>query len=1147
VRGYLDNAADLSDVGWAGLPLDTVGFLVSRLDPDGRWLLVVDEPDRADQLARAVRFFHPRPEVVERFLADDGRPYDGFSAERTRVQRRIRALDRVASGGPVVLVAAARALLQRVADPSVLEQGTRTLRVGETLDRDVLVRWLTDAGYLSTQSAEMAGSFAVRGDVVDIWPSASESAVRVDFFDDEIEGLRDLHPDTGRPVVLRSRSEARRSLRLLPTREERVDAPALERLQQMLGRYVTAQQRGIRLKRRVIEELRAGIRFSALEDWLPALVPTRSPLSLFEDLKMVVYEPGDVVAAGRELLRTARQRWEVLEDEERPLVPPEDRYAPLEALEARVASAQRVWQVAADGAARFDVGTSDGFGVRGTELGPVATKLLDLVDRDCRVAVVADDPKRGDALEQLLHPYGISMAGARAPLAIERGRVSLLIGDLPRGFVAPESGWAFLPAHVLLGGAGRARRDRMERIHALFETEVTDIAQLKLGDHVVHRLHGVGLYRGMGRIPVGGTEQDFVQLEYRGGDTMFLPVTNLGQLSRYTPANSNATVKLDRLGGATWVRRKGKVRDSLLKMAQDLLKLHARREIATREPYDPPGSLYRQMESRFPHDETPDQLKAIDAVHEDLDRPFPMDRLLCGDVGFGKTEVALRAAMRVVEGGKQVAILCPTTVLAYQHHRTWSERFEGLPVEVRMLSRFTDSEDERATVRGLATGEVDIVVGTTKLLGRAVSFHDLGLVIIDEEHRFGVRQKDRLKKLRTAVDVLSMSATPIPRTIQQAIGGLREMSVMATPPTDRLSVATSIARLSESRVRDALITELDRGGQSFVIHNRIETIQRFKGRLERWVPEARFAVAHGQMDDAQLEDVLVRFINREIDVLVCTAIVETGVDLPNVNTMLVHRADLFGLAQLYQLRGRVGRSSVRARCLLLTPEEMTPEAKKRLRVLVENTELGAGFQVASADLELRGGGNLLGSAQSGNIDKVGYEVWVELLEEAVHIARGEAARELIEPEVEVGVDAFIPDKLLPDMHDRLGWYAKLSNATSVQSIEHHLDDLELVVGDLPREVRNLAGLLQARLRCRELGIQRCVWLKVRVELELHPSSGLDEEVLERVVQKHPKRFKIRSGDEHAPTRVDVRFTPSEAEQPFQYLLWVFGQLDRARD
>jgi transcription-repair coupling factor (superfamily II helicase) len=1098
--------------------------------------VVVDDEDRAAQVTRALQFFHPRPEVVARFPADDGRAYDGFSPERARSQQRIRTLQRVDVGGPCVVVACARGLLQRVPTRAVRQLGTRVVTVEDELDRDELIGFLTDAGYLSAPSAEVSGSFAVRGDVVDVWPSGVSAPVRIDFFDDEVEGIRTLDPSTGRP-----QSRVKRVL-LLPTREERLDDAAIARATERLQEAVTDQQRGTRLRRRIIEELRAGIRFSAIEDHLPALVPTDSPVDVFADLRTVVYEPGDVLAAAGDFLRSATQRYRALDDEERPLVTPAERYGTLDAVGRLIERAQAAYSVASDGTASFGVRSAETFGVKGRELGPTASRLGKLLDKDVRVGMVVDSEDRAEALEQLLSPHGLNGVRAGDPLELERGRLSIVVGDLPRGFVSQESRWAFIPAHVLFGGAGRAHRERLERIHALFETEVTDLSQLRLGDHVVHRLHGVGLYRGIRRVPVGAIAQDFVTLEYRGGDTMMLPVTKVGSLSRYTPANSNAAVKLDRLGGQTWVRRKGKVRDKLLKMAQDLLKLYAKRELATRTPPDPPGPLYHQLVARFEHEETPDQLTAITAVHDDLDKPWPMDRLLCGDVGFGKTEVALRAAVRVVESGRQVAVLVPTTVLAYQHFNTWSERFADLGVEVRMLSRFVDGPTEKATLAGLKDGTVDIVIGTTKLLSTSVRYARLGMVVIDEEHRFGVRQKDRLKKLRSAVDVLSMSATPIPRTLQQAMGGIRQMSVMTTPPTDRLAVATSTARLTEARVRDALLTELDRGGQAFVIHNRVETIQRFADRLGQWVPEASFAVAHGQMDDAQLEEVLVRFINREVDVLVCTAIVETGVDLPNVNTMLIHRADLFGLAQLYQLRGRVGRSNVRARCLLLTPEEVTPEARKRLQVLVDNTELGAGFKVASADLELRGGGNLLGAAQSGQIDQVGYDVWVELLEEAVAEAKGMAARDRIDPEVEVPVDSFLPEQILPDMRERLSWYQRLSSADTVARVETVLDDLELEVGDLPVEARNLGGLMQANLQCRALGIQRCRWLKVRIDVELHPSSPLTRAHLDAVVERHPRRFRVRGED---PLRMEVRFTPSEGETPFRYLLWMFAQFERA--
>ena len=626
---------------------------------------------------------------------------------------------------------------------------------------------------------------------------------------------------------------------------------------------------------------------------------------------------------------------------------------------------------------------------------------------------------------------------------------------------------------------------------------------------------------------------------YQKGDQLLLPVTRLAQLSRYQASSSKSTVRLDRLGGQTWERRTQKVRDSLFKMANDLLRLYAKRELAKRESFSSLGSDYRAFEAAFPYQETPDQLAAIDAVNADLSQEQPMDRLLCGDVGFGKTEVAMRAAMRVVEGGKQVAVLCPTTVLAYQHYQTFKERFEDFPVHVGMLSRFNSTAQTREVTAGLGEGKIDIVVGTTSILGRSVRYADLGLLVVDEEHRFGVRQKERLKKLRANVDVLSMSATPIPRTLQMALGGLRDMSVMATPPQDRLAVRTTVARMSETRVRDSILQEIDRGGQVFFIHNRVETIGRMTERLQEWVPGVTFAYAHGQMDAEELERVLVRFVKGDVQVLVCTSIVENGVDIPNVNTMLVHRADQFGLSQLYQLRGRVGRSSVRARCVLFTPEEITRDARKRLRVLVENTQLGAGFQVASADLELRGGGNLLGDAQSGNIDAVGFETWVDLLSDAVSMARGERERSEIDPDINIQVSAFIPDDFIRDEQERLSWYRRFARLTSVEEVEALLDHFESEFGEAPVEVRNLAGMVQVRLNCVQFGMIKLNWLRVRALMELHPST--DRSAMAAVVGEHPKRFRWSARNDRL---VELRFTPREAQRPFHYLKWVFAQLKK---
>jgi transcription-repair coupling factor (superfamily II helicase) len=1121
---------------WAGLAGDSLAFVLAQVARTGRWLVVVDEGDRAQELIRALTFFHPQPERIESFPGDDNRPYDGFSPDPELPQRRLRTLDKVDKGGDLVVIATARALMQRVPDRETRARGTAVLEVGNRFDRDDLVKHLTEAGYLATARADEPGRFAVRGDVVDVWPAASKAPVRVDLFDDEIERIRRLDPRTLEP------EKGGRKITLLPAAEERIDGAALDRALAELARWTDSEQMARR--RQVVEELRAGVRFSGLPDWLPALVPTVAPLEAFAGLERIVVYPDDVHAALRDVESTVRRRYDDLEPDERPLVPPAARYLRARDVDEGLQGAQEVLQTASDRAVDLGARGTEDLAVRGSDLAPVVGRIAQLADEDVRVGLVVKDDGRGDKLLELLAPHGLRPVRERSPLELPRGQVSLLTGDLPRGFVAPESGWAFLPITALFGAPQRSSADRA---HALWDTSVQSTSQLKVGDAVVHRLHGVGLYKALVRLEVQpGVEQDFVKLEYRDGDLMFLPVASLGMLSRYTAATSEAAPPLDKLGGQTWERRKGKVRDNLLSMANELVQLYARREVAVRKAYPAMGQRYLAFESRFPYVETPDQRVAIEAVNDDLGRPYPMDRLVCGDVGFGKTEVAMRAAMRVVEGGRQVSVLCPTTVLAHQHLRTFRERFAGDPaVRIGMWSRFTTPSELLELKQGLVDGTVNIVVGTTSLLGREVRFKDLGLVVIDEEHRFGVKQKDRLKKLRTEVDVLALSATPIPRTLQLALSGVREMSIIATPPPGRLAVRTVLARPSESRVRDAILQEVERGGQVWYVHNRVESIDRVADELRGWVPNVRMAVAHGQMPDEELEQVLVDFVERRYDVLVCTAIVESGIDLPNVNTMLIDRADLLGLAQLHQLRGRVGRGDRRATCVLLTPEDTTTDARKRLRVIVENQSLGAGFQVASADLDLRGGGNLLGKAQSGNIDQVGYDTWVELLEEAVHHARGELDRDRIDPEVEVPVAAFLPDIVVKDTDERLVWYRRIGNAATPHQVDRILDELEGEHGDLPEPARNLGDLVVTRLLCRELGIEQCRWLKVRVVLVLHPKSPVHDGRLAEVLKRHPKRFQVdERGEGDRPRIVSVRFTPQEGEKPFRYLRWVFGQLTR---
>ena len=1130
---FLQTASALLDQkrDWAGLGGDSLAFVLSQVAVTGRWLVVVDEPDAANRLLRSLQFFYPKPKQLCSFPAYDCRPYDGFSPSPGVVRRRIVTIDRVQRGSNLLVVAPVRSLAQRI--PDTERMAPLDLRAGQTLERAVCARRLTEMGYIATDQVQNRGFYSVRGDLVDVWPTGLSKPIRLEFFDDELEQLRSFDPKNGRTIARRER------VRILLAREERIDNAALRSATSILAKFTTEQRRDNRMRRRVLEDLKMGVRFSGIEEWLPGLGPTVSPLQLFDGFRRLVIRPDDVSAAMREFGRNAQERWAGLEIDERPLVPPTARYMAVEEVINTLKGSHNVRDLAVDAEA-VDLGARapDGYSVRGTDLKPMVKKLRDLASAGVRVGLVCATQKKADTLLEMLARHDVFLIPRSRPEDCLPEQVAVLVGELPRGFISEDSGWAFIPATALFGG--RRKRARMDRIHAFFDASVRSVSQIREGDYVVHRLHGVGRYQGLQRLDTqDGVVQDFARVVYRNDDLFFLPVTRLGEFSRYVPSKEGAKVKLDRLGGQSWESRKGKVRDSLLAMAQQLIAVAARREIATRPPYPPAGELYDEFEARFPYEETHDQLKAIEAIGVDLSLEVPMDRLLCGDVGFGKTEVAMRAVMRVVEAGRQAAVLCPTTVLAYQHRQTFKERFEHVGVRIAMLSRFQTAKESTQIIKDLGAGKLDVLVGTTALLGREVRFPNLGLLVVDEEHRFGVRQKERIKRIRTAVDVLSMSATPIPRTLQMGLSGLREMSMMATPPQDRLSVRTSVARLGKTRVRDAVLHELQRSGQVFFVHNRVESIEKMAERLQEWVPEARFCVAHGKMDSRKLEGVLLDFLEKRFDVLVCTAIMENGIDMPNVNTMLINRADQFGLAQLYQLRGRVGRGSVRANCLMLVPEDLTGESRRRVQVMAENTRLGSGFSIAAADLEMRGAGNLLGDSQSGNIDAVGYEVWLELLEQAVRRARGLQDSRRIDPQVEIPVPAFISDKMIPDTQDRLAWYQRMANANKPVQVDHYLDELEAQYGELPVEVRNLGGLMQIQLYCQRLGIEELNWLKVRVRFRFHETSAVDTAAIEKLAAAMPKRVSVEGEG-----KISVRFTPAESERPFPFLRWILARLER---
>lgn len=1130
----------------AGLPGGAAAYAISRLlqpedeldDPalQAPLLVAVPTTDDAEQLADALRFhlrFLGARIDVSVFPPDDVRTFGGTSPHPDLPRARLLALHQLLTDAPAVVVAPARALMHRVLAPDDLAEHCLSLAEGTVIERDDLISALTHAGYLTAAAVEEEGTVSVHGDTVNVWPTGAARPLRIGFFDDEIEEIRPFDPKKRQKLAALPRVE------ILPAREAIVTEAALRRASEQTSLAVDQLGAGYTTRRRVLSELKEGLWFPGAEDYLPALHALVDPLSYAS--RIVVVDPDALRIELRRFEEMTRDRWTTVPVEERPVVLPELRYTTAAAVTDDLQGAILLTTFAPE-APDYGAHTNEALKIGKGDLRPVVEKLRGWMEDGWQVGLVCDSTARSERITALLSPHGLQPHPPPPATTLPPGRLSLLIGDLPAGFHAPRSQVAWITADELFGRKERARRVP----RSLREAALASFTDLKAGDLVVHVRHGIGRFVGLKRIQVDGRSTDYAEIAYHSEDRMYLPVTRLDQLYRYR-AMGDKTPKLDKLGGDSWERRKKKVSDKVLAMAAELLALHANRAATPGRAYDGQPPLFQQFVETFPYIETPDQERAIQDVLGDLARPEAMDRLVVGDVGFGKTEVAMRAAMRVVLEGRQVAVLCPTTVLAFQHDETFRERFEGLPVEIRLLSRFRTPAQTRAILKEAAAGTADILIGTAALLSRKLRFKDLGLVIIDEEHRFGVRQKEKLKKLTTggdaAVEYLAMSATPIPRTLHMALAGLRTISMIATPPAGRTAVRTHVIRYSTERIREHILHELKRGGQVFYVHNRVQSIERVATRLQEAIPEAKIAVAHGQMDEKTLEQVLVRFVKHEANVLVTTTIIESGVDLPNVNTMIVERADQFGLAQLYQLRGRVGRGARKGYCILAVPKDgtLSADAMGRLRVLQENTDLGAGFAIASADLEMRGSGNLLGKAQHGHIQAVGLDTYVELLEEAAATARGEMTRKRLDPEIEVPVSAILPEEYVSDLDERLAAYRQLATARTLPAVRGLIDEWEDTYGEPPPEVLNLGWSAEARIRCRELGIDRVSWMRVRVALRFHETTPLTPDHIAAVIQSYPRRLSL--GEEAGSTVLYARFTPAEGERPFRYLHWVFRQLE----
>ncbi len=1048
---------------------------------------IARDASRAATMAEAVRFFAPDVPQLD-YPAWDCLPYDRVSPSPSITSARMAALgllaqrgDRMEPGGPLIVTTSIGAAVQRTPPRDVISAASLSMRAGQVIDIDQLNNYLAANGYSRASTVREAGDFAVRGGLIDIFPPGADEPVRLDFFGDQLETVRAFDAETQRTTRQLQQFDLAAASEVLLTDE------AISRFRK---RYVALF--GPANDDPVYEAVSAGRKHAGMEHWLPLFYEGADTLFDFVPGALVFLEnlgqsaAEDRLASIEDYYAARKEDAGVERRKNSEFAAPAYRPLPTDALYLTGGEWSRRLEAAAqrdvspysapEGRRAFSFGAKVGR-TFAAERAADKVNVFDAVREHAdklrgagkRVCFACWTEGSADRMRSVLGDHGLDVAAAadwRAARDAGADMAVVVLG-IAKGFETPE--YAFISEEDILGDR-LVRRGRKKRA----DNFLTEASSLSVGDLIVHVEHGVGRYAGLESLDVQGAPHDCLQLEYHGGDKLFLPVENIDLLSRFGSDDPNA--QLDKLGGAAWQGRKAKMRERIKMLAEQLIAIAAKREMKSADSIAPPDGLYDEFCARFPYAETEDQENAIADVIEDLAKGRPMDRLVCGDVGFGKTEVALRAAFIVAMTGRQVAVIAPTTLLARQHFKGFAERFKGFPVNVRPLSRLVSSSEAAKTRAGIADGTVDIVIGTHALLAKTIKFSDLGMLIIDEEQRFGVKHKERLKEYRADTHVLTLTATPIPRTLQLAMSGIRDLSLIATPPVDRLAVRTTVGPFDPLIAREILLREHYRGGQSFFVAPRISDLAGISEFLEENVPELRFKVAHGQMAGGELEDIMNAFYEGKFDVLVSTTIVESGLDIPTANSMIIHRADNFGLAQLYQLRGRVGRSKVRAYAYLTTPQRaaITPGAERRLKVMQSLDTLGAGFTLASHDLDIRGAGNLLGEEQSGQVKEVGVELYQHMLEEAVaQLKDGEGAgEEQWSPQINIGAAVLIPEHYVSDLNVRMALYRRLGDLTDPEAIEGFGAELIDRFGALPSEVQHLLQIVAIKGICREAGVEK---------------------------------------------------------------------------
>ncbi|HXA16964.1 MAG TPA: transcription-repair coupling factor [Thermoanaerobaculia bacterium] len=1077
--------------------------LATLQETSGRRIAIIVPGDAAiDDFEASLRLFHREPRCLSAYPSPSLSPYQDLSPSLGVVRNEIRALGMLIDKTVEVLLVPARALFSRLPRPEEFASRIVRLAEGGELDMRVLLERLVENGFVRTDLVGEAGEFAFRGGILDLFPPNTPRPVRVELFGDTIDSLRFFEVETQR-----SEDESG-PVNILPM----THFPVTKAVRTALARRLSLDFMDPLFKRDVaerIDRLNENGTFPGIEHYVPVASETVSFLEYLDPAEWMfaLIEPDQITTNVAKFESLLRNEYDAAAEKGRAVYPPEKlttegsevlgflRGARLAFSEVHVGKPARA---------------SETLAVPGEELRLRAPQ----VDRYTnRLPEFTTDVKRGhgegrrqiffaatkggrEKVERLLKEFDVPFVAKSDALQAE---IVIASGALPRGFDFEElnltaySEWDLFepPTSTRVGGKKRAS-----------DAFVTDLRDLKVGDYIVHVDHGVGRFHGLQRIPFGPTEREVMEIEYSGGGKLLMPMENLNLIQKFS-GGADTQPKLDRLGGTAWARTKASVKKAMRDMADELLKLYATRQMVQGHAFSKDSPWQFEFEDAFEFEETEDQESAIDDVKSDMESRKPMDRLLCGDVGYGKTEVAMRAAFKSVMDGKQVVVLAPTTVLAYQHYRTFLRRFASFPVTIELLTRYYSAREQKAILAKIESGEIDVIIGTHRVLSKDIKLKDAGLLVIDEEQRFGVGQKEKLKQLKKAIDVLSMSATPIPRTLHMSLVGIRDISVIETPPKDRLAIQTAVVPFTDDFIREAIEFETGRGGQTFFVHNRVESIYAMKEYLEKLVPGLKVIVGHGQMEERELERAMLAFIQREYDVLLATTIIENGIDIPACNTILINHAERFGLSQLYQLRGRVGRSDRLAFCYLLVPSDkiLTSDARKRLAAIQEFSDLGAGFRIAAKDLEIRGAGNILGGEQSGQIAAVGFEMYTRLLEETIREMKGERIEEEVETSMNLGVDIYIPKNYISDENLRMTFYKKVASASTDDRLEEIRNELRDRFGALPQNVENLLRFVQVKRFAQQMGVISIVREGARAVVKLTAQAKVDPNKLLVLIQQ----------------------------------------------